>query len=389
MKRIVSVVFHLLVIAALTNALVLLLRNLRILRRLEDEPPPPLDQHIPRISVLIPARDEESRLPRLLSSLQQQVYSSFSVTVLDDDSSDRTREIACRFADQDARFSVIVGDPLPDGWTGKPWACQQLADQADGDLVLFVDADTWFTPDVLSRTAGLMVRKQPGLFSVMPRQVAVSFGERLVLPGLYMIFLCGSKLWNLEEPEHQEMAAANGQFICIPRRVYDAIGGHSSVCDRVVEDLALARVVKSSGYTLVARTATDSVSCRMYQSTREVFDGFSKNAYVTFNENPGTAISAIVVMAATHILPPFLLARNLAQSRRSASSIGLPAVETGLGLLLRALVSSRTGFRLRDTVLAHLNAVAFIVITARSMWWRYSGGGYRWKGRSYRSAGDR
>ena len=389
MKRIVSAVFHLLVIAALTNALTLLLRNLRILRRLEDEPPPADECSSPKISVLIPARNEESDLPRCLSSLQQQVYPSFTVTVLDDGSTDRTSSIARTFSDADDRFSVMSGQPLPEDWAGKPWACQQLAGQADGDLLLFVDADTWFTPDVLSRTAGLMSRKQPGLFSVMPKQVAESFGERLVLPGLYMLFLCGSRLWNLEDPDHQEMAAANGQFICVPRDVYEAIGGHRSVRRQVVEDIALARAVKSAGYTLVARTAIDSVSCRMYESSREVFDGFSKNAYASMDERPATAVSAIAVMIATHIVPPVSLGRNLLSRNRSARSIALPAIEIGLGVTLRWLVSQRTGFLQRDSALAHLNAVAFVVITVRSMWWRYAGGGYRWKGRQYSTAGSR
>jgi chlorobactene glucosyltransferase len=388
MSRIVSVVFHLGVIAALTNALILLIRNLRILRRLEDERPPAIDKSPPHINVLVPARNEESSLPRLLTSLQQQVYPSFTVTVLDDDSSDGTNDIARQFADQDGRFSIINGAPLPDAWAGKPWACQQLADQAEDDLLLFVDADTWFTPDVLARTAGLMTRKRPGLFSVMPRQVAGSFGERLVLPGLYMLFLCGSRLWHLEDPEHQEMAAANGQFICIPKSVYRAIGGHQSVRNQIVEDIALSRVVKSSGYTLVARTAIDSVYCRMYQSTREVFDGFSKNAYGSFGENPVTAVLAVLVMTATHIFPPLLLTNNLLRGQRTGASIAVPSIEVGLGVTLRWLVSRRTGFRQRYAVLAHLNAVAFIVITARSMWWRYVGGGYQWKDRSYSTAGD-
>jgi chlorobactene glucosyltransferase len=386
-KRLISAVFHVLVVAALMNALVVLLRNLRTLIRLEDESPPDPVRTPPSISVLIPARNEEDRLPRCLDTLSRQVYPDFSITVLDDESTDRTREVVECFRSRDSRITLIHGAPLPDGWAGKPWACQQLADQATGDLLLFVDADTWFAPDVLSRTVGVMQRSGAGLFSVMPRQIAVSFGERLVLPGLYMLFMCGQRLWNLEDPDHPEMAAANGQFICIPRDAYREIGGHRRVRDQVVEDIALARVVKSSGRKLVARTAIQSVYCRMYESSRAVFDGFSKNAYASFDERPLDVAGAIVVMVATHILPPLLLIRNLVSRRSSRWSIGLSAVETGLGITLRWLVSRRTGFRERDALLAHLNAVAFVVITIRSMWWRYAGGGYRWKGRQYRSAG--
>jgi chlorobactene glucosyltransferase len=383
-KRAFSAAFHVLVLAALTNALVLLLRNLRYLRRLEDEAPPSPDNQ-PDIEVLIPARNEAEPLPRCLDSLLSQTYPAFSVTILDDQSTDSTPRIAERYAANDERVRWIRGEPLPPGWTGKPWACQQLADQANGELLLFVDADTWFTPDVLDRTAGIMQREQPGLFSVMPHQEAETFVERLVLPGLYMLFLCGTPLWKLENSRFPDIAAANGQFICIPAEVYRRLGGHGLVRDQVVEDIALSRQIKMHGHRILARTAISSVHCRMYRSSWAVLDGFSKNAYASFGDRPDRAVGAIAVMLATHVVPAVLLIMSLRRS--SFRSAALPAVELALGMLLRLIVSWRMGFRAREAILAQLNAVAFVVITLRSMWWRYVRGGYRWKGRSYQSAG--
>lgn len=387
MRRLPGAAFNLMVLVALVSSLIQLLRNLRILKRLEDELPPETGRE-PSISVLIPARDEADTLPRCLDSLRLQTYPGFSVTVLDDDSTDGTSEIVKRFADLDARFHLVHGKPLQDGWTGKTWACQQLADQATGDILLFIDADTWYTPDVLARVAGLMQREQPGLLSIMSHQEAETIGERIVLPGLYMLFLCGMPLERLEDPAHPDVAAASGQFICMERSVYDQVGGHRAVRDRIVEDLSLADTTKRAGYNLMARTAIQSAHCRMYRSNREVIDGFSKNAFVAFDERPDRAVLSIAGLLATHIVPPVMLIRNLIERKR-ASAMLFPAIATGIGFLLRWLVSRRTGFRQRDTVFAHLNAIAFAVIMIRSMWWRYAGGGYQWKGRQYPRSGSR
>jgi chlorobactene glucosyltransferase len=379
--RILRFAFHLSIIAVLLNALVTLIRNLNILGRLEDESPPGSGED-PVIDVLIPARNEADTLPQLLQSLQHQAYSRYSVTVLDDNSTDGTAEVVRQFAERDDRFRLIQGTQLPDGWVGKPWACQQLADQTEGEILLFVDADTRLAPDVLARVAGLMRREEPGILSTFPHQETETIGERIVLPGLYMLFLCSMPIWHLKNLDRPEVAAANGQFICMPRKVYEEIGGHRAVHDQVVEDLPLSRIVKESGFPLAARTASESVHCRMYRTNQEVIDGFAKNAFVTFGERASQAILSLVAMTALFILPPVLLVRNL---RRGSSLVswGLPAVSTGLGFMLRWLTSRRTGFRQRDTIFAHVNAVAYVVIVLRSMWWYYAGGGYKWKGRQY------
>jgi chlorobactene glucosyltransferase len=379
--RVLRYAFHLTVIAVLTQALVTLIRNLNFLQRLEDEAPPDPNEE-PVINVLIPARNEAESLPRCLESLQHQAYTRYSVTVLDDNSTDGTADVVRQFAERSDRFRLVQGAPLPEGWVGKPWACHQLAEQTDGEILLFVDADTHFTPDVLARVSGIMQREQPGLLSTFPHQETETIGERIVLPGLYMLFLCSMPIWYLEDPNHPDIAAANGQFICMSRKIYKQVGGHQVVHDRVVEDLPLSWIVKAAGFRVIARTASESVHCRMYRSNQEVIDGFAKNAFVTFGERASAAITSIIGMTAVFIVPAILLGRNLRRGS-SVESWGPPAVATGLGFLLRWLTSRRTGFRQRDTIFAHVNVVAYVMIVLRSMWWHYVGGGYKWKGRQY------
>lgn len=379
MLRLLGALWHAGVLATLCGYLLVLIRNLRFLRRLEDEPP--AESPEPHISVLIPARNEAGNLPACLESLLTQDYPGFDVTVLDDHSEDATAEIVASYAARDARLSLVTGTPMPEGWFGKPWACQQLAERAEGEILLFVDADTWFEPQMLRRTAGLMRRERPGLLSVLPHQVTRTFVERVVIPGLYMAFFVHTPGWRIGDPDYPDVSAANGQFMCFDAGVYRSLGGHDAVRDRVVEDIAFASVIKHAGERLAVRSATELVHCRMYGSWREVIDGFSKSVYgeVAGRFPAGIAIAAFVL--ATQVFPPAVALTALARGQRSAGRLWLPLTETGLLMSLRLMLSARLRFLRRDAVLAPLTGLAAVVILIRSVWWARHGRP-EWKGRS-------
>lgn len=385
MARLLGALWHAGTLAILGGYLLVLIRNVRFLHRLEDEPPAEAPE--PHVSVLIPARNEADNLPACLESLLAQNYPHFDVIVLDDHSEDATAEIVAGYANRDARLSLVTGAPMPDRWFGKPWACQQLAERAEGEILLFVDADTWFEPDMLRRTAGLMRRERPGLLSVLPHQVTGTFAERVVIPGLYMAFFIHTPGWKLQDPARPEVAAANGQFMCFDADVYHSLGGHGAVRDRVVEDIAFASVVKYAGKRLSVRSATELAHCRMYGSWREVIDGFSKSVYgeVTGRSAAGVAIAGFVL--ATQVLPSTLALASLVRGQRSAGRLWLPLSEAGMLMILRLILSARLRFLRRDAVLAPLTGLAAVVIIARSVWWTYRGRP-QWKGRSLGQSGN-
>ncbi len=240
---------------------------------------------LPEVAVFIPARDEETNIGRCVRSLLAQDYPRFSVWVLDDDSSDGTGEIVRSMAARDPRLHLQTGQPLPAGWLGKPWACQQLADSAPStaDLLLFVDADTWHAPDMLRVSVAALFGENADLLSVLPRQVLGSPVEWLSVPILPWSLLSHFPLWLMQHIRLPALAAAVGQHMLWRRKAYQNIGGHAAARHEVAEDMALARLAAAHGLRTLLVPGPRQVFCRMYRSPQEALEGFGKNLFAVFN----------------------------------------------------------------------------------------------------------
>src|SRR5271165_1687219 len=236
---------------------------------------------LPVVSVIIPARNEEVCLGDCLKSIISQNGVNFEVIVVDDHSTDRTREIARSFP----QVKVIEAGPLPDGWTGKNNAVTTGARQAQGEWLLFTDADTVHLPGSLARALAEAGESQVALLSYSPEQIAVTFWEMAVLPVVFAELARHYPLAKVSDPNSPE-AAANGQYLLVKREAYDAVGGHAAVAGDILEDVALARAVKSSGRKIRFRYAADAVRTRMYRNYRQLRDGWTKNLALLF-PNPG------------------------------------------------------------------------------------------------------
>jgi hypothetical protein len=201
----------------------------------------------PFVSLLIPARDEADVIGGSVSRLLSQIYPRFEVVVLDDGSTDGTREQACQAAASDSRFRVIGGEPLPDGWLGKNWACHQLAGQAKGEILIFTDADVRWGPQALSAVIHLMDKTRADTFTVLPTQETRTWGERLVVPMMMFVIMGYLPELCVRYIPWPVFAAANGQCLAFRRDAYQHIGGHAAVRANVVEDVGLAWETKRKG----------------------------------------------------------------------------------------------------------------------------------------------
>jgi glycosyltransferase involved in cell wall biosynthesis len=235
----------------------------------------------PFVSVIVPARNEEACLRICLESLIAQTGISFEIIVVDDHSTDRTHEIAASFPS----VRVLEADPLPDAWTGKNNAVTTGARHAKGQWLLFTDADTVHLPGSLAAAVKEAEENGAELLSYSPEQIAVTFWERATLPVVFAELARQYPPSQVSDPA-SPLAAANGQYILIRRETYDGVGGHAAIAHDILEDVALACAVKSSGRKIRFRYAPAVVRTRMYRNYRQLRDGWTKNLTLLF-PNPG------------------------------------------------------------------------------------------------------
>jgi len=361
---------------------------LRVRLPLELADPPTGPVEAPFVTVIVPARDEERSIARVLGSLAASRYPSFEILVVDDRSADRTAELArAAGPDRARRLEVISGEPLPEGWLGKPWACWQGAERARGDLLLFADADTVHGPDLLRRSVGELLRREADALTVLGRQLMGTFWERLVQPQIFMTMMVRfvDQRWPLPQRRWRS-AIANGQYLLFRRTVYDALDGHRGVRDQVVEDQALAQRLVREGFRLWVGRAEDQLATRMYQSLGEIVAGWSKNLVLGGLQSlprwirpvaPGLLLLTGVIL---WLLPPLVLI-GAVTGLLGGWSLAWSAVVVTASALFWAMVGVRLGVPARYGVLYPLGAAVGSWILIRS--WRHMER-VVWKGREYK-----
>jgi chlorobactene glucosyltransferase len=294
--------YQIIIAGGLVIFLVNLILNLKNLKR------PDVDSKVgleaPLISVMVPARNEEENIKRCLESLQKQDYPNFEILVLDDNSGDSTADIVAGMAAADDRIRLIHGEPLPEDWAGKTFACYQLAKRARGSWLLFVDADTIHEPHMLRSVLDLALKNKASMLSGFPRQLAETLPLKIVMPLMYFVILGWLPLWWLQRSKTPKPSLAIGQFLLFPRDEYWRIGGHKAVQSRIVEDIWFGIEVSRHGGRHVAVDLSSVVSCNMYRSIRAAWRGLGKSIYAIVDMSP-LGLCGLLVAAAFFYIGPF------------------------------------------------------------------------------------
>jgi chlorobactene glucosyltransferase len=353
--------------------------------------PPPHDA--PLISVCVPARNEERNIRRCVEALLAQTYPNFEVIVLDDRSTDATRQILHGFATQNDILKVLNGSDLPPGWAGKPHALTQAAALARGQWLCFVDADTFVTPDALAAVYAKALEFQADLFTIMTCQIMLTFWERAVLPLVMLALSVGFSPRKVNDPKRKD-AIANGQFIFIKRIVYEAVGGHAAIKGSIVEDKDMAVLVKGKGYRLVVADGRKVASTRMYTSLAEMWEGWTKNIYLGLRDDRGLLLlgvfGAFLAFTAALLLPLWVVGGvvlTVAGSGLEGSVVLVEAILLWAYLIFwRVLASRGMGIPSWYALTIPLGAGIFAAMMLTSAWKVLSGVGVTWKGRTYSSS---
>jgi len=367
--------FHILVLGSLSLLLLNYLLNLRVFG-FPIIPPdlPPL----PSLSVLIPARNERKRISPCLESLLRSTDSQLEILVLDDHSSDGTSELVQDLARQHPRLRLLQGKDLPPGWTGKAWACQQLANEAQGEYLLFIDADTRLADLTLSQAVDHARREKADLLSLWPYLESKTWSERLVIPFVHLFILLYLPHWM--GGRSASLGAANGQFLLFRREAYEKIGGHTAVRGHLVEDIALGRKMRAAGLRVLNRDGTNPnqpialVRCRMYDHFHDLWDGFTKNLYPAFDGRFG-AFLFFQLFQGVVFLGPFLLLPFFPRDP-------ILWIEIAIILSLRLAIAHRFRQSWLGAIL-HPFRQALVIAIAANSWLQTVRRRLPWRGRHY------
>lgn len=342
----------------------------------------------PRVTVIVPARNEASNIERCLRSLLAQNYPAdrLSVIVVDDQSIDGTAAIARSIGAGHPHVSLLTSPPLPPRWTGKCHACWIGARSAasDSEWLCFIDADVWGESALISSAVCAAQARALDLLSLAPRQELQSFAERLILP-------CGLILLSFVQDLHELQArsgsgvTATGQFMLVRRSVYENVGGHAAVSSAICEDLEFARLLKQSGRAVLLMSGEDLVSTRMYTGWRTLWPGLAKNLVDTLGGPRATVTlaTAAVLLAWAAVVLPVIDAAGWAQGvphAKAALIVACIGSAAALGLHLAAARHFRIPFYYGFLFPLGYTIGALIALDSVHLRLR---GRVSWKGRTY------
>lgn len=332
------------------------------------------------VSVLIPARNEGNNIKECVSSVLNQIYKNFELIVLDDNSDDKTFEILNSFDDD--RIKVLKGKILPSGWVGKNFACHQLQENAAGQYILFIDADTVMNKNCLGCTVNFIDKHKTDLMSIMPYEESITFWEKLTIPMLYFAVMLFLPLPLVENSRRKDFSAGNGQFMFFRKSFYDEIGGHESIKNNIVDDIFLSKRVKEFGGKLIFADGTDIMKCRMYNNLEEIWAGFSKNFFAGLSFSVSGLIGIVLTYFALFVLPVFILVYGLLNGDEYLINISL------ISIILPVAMRISHSIKFRQPLLfSFINFIsaAFTILLALNSFRKIKfGKGAIWKDRIYK-----
>jgi chlorobactene glucosyltransferase len=336
----------------------------------------------PKVSVLVPARNEEDNIDTCLQSLVEQTYQNYEIIVLDDNSSDNTLELLQAWQQRYPELiTVIQGKPLPEDWYGKPHAMQQLADHASGEYLVFTDADTVHRNTSISWAVTNMEKHSADMISGYAHHTTHSLGENLIVPSLYLNTTLLLPLWLVQTTREPLFAFAIGQFAVFRTSTFREMNGYESVKQKITEDIYIAREMKKRGYKVLFLDEKRQCRCRMYNGLRQAVNGFEKNVY-DFFEHKLYPLAILIPFAFGFFLLP--IAVLIQQLVGGGDYIVHAASSVGIFFATWTIVIIDRGGKWFMPFLYPFMFLVMMVVAVKSIVDSVIGRGYEWKGRIVR-----
>ncbi len=368
-----NIVITFFLIAILLN----LLSNLKILKQLKKRRKPLAEP--PLVSILVPARNEEDNIERCIRSLVNQDYEHYELIILDDKSDDDTPLLLRQLKREFPKIKIVQGEDLPDGWTGKNFACHTLAKHAKGEWLAFTDADTVHKKDSISSALHSALRARAKLISVLPNIVMKTPPEKLFTPLIYFALMSFVPLGCINTRKFEKVVIALGPFMLINAHFYRTIGGHETIKEEILDDFRLAQQVKMNGGKYALLDGRDKITVRFYKDLRSVWVGFSKNSFGAFENQPLILLPFLAFCVCLYIIPYVAFFRGLQDDQL----VLYPFFQVLLVTLHTFLIAVRFRFN-RFLIIFHpLSVFLWSLIVLNSMRLTLTNKSLAWKERLY------
>ena len=333
----------------------------------------------PRVSIIVPARNEEEHIGPALTQLLTLDYDNYEVIAVNDRSTDRTGEVIDRIAlaaDPSGRLKVIHVAELPSGWMGKVHAMWNAANQASGDWLLFTDADVLFRPEVLTRALAYAEAESADHLVLFPRMIMHSPGERMTVAFFQTLFVFGHRPWKVADPKTKDHIGV-GAFNLIRRRVYEAVGGYQALRFEVLDDMKLGKIVKNAGHAQRNVYGADLISLRWAKGAMGMVNNLTKNFFALLSFQAWRLLLFAFALAFLNIMPfvGIWLAHGWARLPYALALSSIFGIYVGM--------SWESDIPAYYFVLHPIGAAIFIYILLRSMTLTLTRGGVVWRGTFY------
>jgi glycosyltransferase involved in cell wall biosynthesis len=333
----------------------------------------------PRVSIIVPARNEEEHIGPALATLLKLDYDNYEVIAVNDRSTDRTGEVLDQIAstpEARGRLRVMHVAELPPGWLGKVHAMWTAANQASGDWLLFTDADVLFRPDVLRRALAYAEAESADHLVLFPRMIMHSPGERMMIAFFQTLFVFGHRPWKVADPKTKDHMGV-GAFNLIRRRVYDAVGSYQALRFEVLDDMKLGKIVKNAGFAQRNVYGDDLISLRWAVGAMGMVNNLTKNFFAILSFQWPRALASAFALAFLNLMP-FLgicLAHGWARLPYAVALAAMFAIYLGM--------SGKSDVPAYYFVLHPISTALFVYILLRSMTLTLARGGVVWRGTFY------
>ncbi len=337
------------------------------------------------VSICIPARNEESNLRPCVAAILAGPRRNLEVLVYDDHSTDATPHELDALMAQDDRVRRVPTRPLPEGWNGKQFACEQMGRAAQGEWLIFTDADVRFEPGAINAALSEAERLDAAMVSTFPRQLAGSPGERLILPMIMFILLSYLPMIRMRRTLDPNASAGCGQFLMVRREAYRRAGGHAAFRDSMHDGIKLPRELRRAGYRSDLFDGTALLRVRMYEGFRATWRGFAKNAYEGLG-SIGLLIFLTLLHAVGHLWPWAFLIICAVRGEWWPLASTFAAGAIAIQLVQRAILARRFAQSL-TAILLHPVSLILVTLIQWHSFWLHVTGRRQWRGRTQLGAG--